>query len=63
MTDGAPNQCYLLSSRRTSFIPVARMIKEQQREGDSEGEERAGGGDGGGGVFVCMLLKKALVLI
>lgn len=32
------------------------MIKEQQREGDSEGKERRGGGDGGG---VCMLLKKS----
>lgn len=62
MTDGAPNQCYLLSTRHTSFVPVVRMIKEQQREGDSKGEERVGGGDGGG-VLLCILLKKALVLI
>lgn len=57
MTDGAPNQCYLLSSRRSSFIPVAMMIKEQQREGDSEGKERGGGGGGHGSgafVFVCV---------
>lgn len=33
VTDGAPNQCY--SARRSSLIPVAKMIKEQQREGDS----------------------------
>lgn len=54
MTDGAPNQCYLLSTRRSSFIPVAMMIKGQQGEGDSGGKEREGGGCGSD---VCVLLN------